>query len=837
MTRLTFGWLLLSAGMSLVANYAPSVSAQETVFEPAPAGEAESPDSKQRGGAQDSSAPGQAQPPIGLVPVEPEQPAPPVQTAQPGESTRLDEIVVTAQRRTQSVLDVPISMTVINDKFLSEQGISDLTELSRYLPNTKIKTDLSAGQSINIRGFTRQSGVTTFEQAVGLLIDGVTFNDNDYFVMGLFDIERIEVLRGPQGTLLGKNTTGGLLNITTKSPTAEFTGAIEGQAGDFDRKGVEGAFGGPLIDGILNFRFAFNFDQRDGYMGNTTKEAIDGPPPSRLVTRDQRALRFKVEAPDLLGSKLGFIYEKAEAEFVGTGVEIVTISQRNEDFLREYDPDLDVTPDNFIGSVDFPGESQRNIEKFIGHWTHECTDWTVDAVAAYAVDQNAVTASDATPAPLLFTYIEQTKPQRSVEFITNTADLFGVFEFTGGVFYQSRPLPNIRDTLEIDGPVFTAWSQNQTSPVAIPAPPPSPTAARESTTMIFDQNSQSLAGYGQIGWPFAERWTLIGGLRVTQEKKDARWNRTLSDNAVILHNVNGYREYMDERSRDEVLILPKIALQYRPIREISLFAHYAQGARSGGFNSDATAPSPTGFTYEPEFLTEYAINAKTILFDGALRFNIGLFYNDLKDFQLATKGPADLTVVTVNAGQARAQGIESDLTWAATDWLSFIGTVGVNDAEFTDFKNGPCTRDRPNTDGDADPRCDLTGVTPPFIPKVTSSLTTSLGIPLAAVPLLGGFKSLSNNGVEIQLGFTAEYQDDQYTGLPGDERFTQAAFTRYAARFGIASTVQRWSFKVIGENLSDEAINRGRGLVNSSTVLVQQLETPRLIYGQFRWDF
>lgn len=769
---------------------------------------------------------------VATIPVQELKPLPqPTGSVVSSNATVLDEIVVTAQRKVQSVLDVPIAMTVVDDKFLAEQGITDLTELSRYLPNTKLRTDLAFGQAANIRGFTRQASNSAFEQAVGLLVDGVSYNENDYFITSLFDVERVEVLRGPQGTLLGKNTTGGLINITTKEPTDFFSGFFDAQTGEVGRQRFDAALGGPLIADALNFRLALNTDARDGVMQNTTAEFVPGAPAS-VLSRDRVSLRAKLEAPDLFGSRLTVQYERSEVEYLGTAVEFVEIAENPADFLREYDPKLDLEPGNFVGSVDDGGYTKRTVEKLIGRWGGQWGGWGMDVIAGYGNVDSLITGADATPAPLNTFFFDQKKPSFSVEAIGSTTELFGSLDFTGGIFYQNRKLKDYVSQLDINTPVFTRWLAAQSAP-----PPPGPPAAQgahEVTTMYFNQNADSLAVYGQTGWHFAQRWTLIGGVRVSQEKKSATWNRTLSDNAVLLPQLLGFEEFTDARNRTEVLSIPKIALQYKPADTASFFLHWAQGFRSGGFNADAG--SADGLEFEPEVLTEYAANAKLVLFGGQLRLNLGYFYDELEDFQLVTTDPEQQATITTNAGSARAQGFELDASWAPTDWLTLIATLGTNDAVFTDFKFGPCSRDRPNTDGDADTRCDLTGETPPFVADFTSSLTATFGLPLASIPGIGAISFFDRHGIEFQGGATVEYDGDQGTGIPGDERLTQPSYSRINAHLGFGSFTQGWSFRVTGDNLTNEPVNRGRGMISSSNAIVQQTEPPRLIYGQLRWE-
>jgi iron complex outermembrane recepter protein len=158
----------------------------------------------------------------------------------------IEEIVVTAQKREQFVEDVPISMSVIDSKFIAEQGITDVREAALFVPNAKVEI---AGffAAPRVRGFSFNNNNKAFEPPAGLAVDGVPYTRIGYFQSALFDLERLEVLRGPQGTTFGKNTTAGLFSVVTRDPSPEYTGHVDVQLGEYDRHRAEGAIGGPLV--------------------------------------------------------------------------------------------------------------------------------------------------------------------------------------------------------------------------------------------------------------------------------------------------------------------------------------------------------------------------------------------------------------------------------------------------------------------------------------------------------------------------------------------------------------------------------------------------------------
>ena len=218
--------------------------------------------------------------------------------------------------------------------------------------------------------------------------------------------------------------------------------------------------------------------------------------------------------------------------------------------------------------------------------------------------------------------------------------------------------------------------------------------------------------------------------------------------------------------------------------------------------------------------------------DGQLDLNVGWFRMDLDNFQLLTTGPDDVAPVAENAGSARAQGVELDFRWLATNWLSVAGAVGYNDSQFSDFKYGPCPRDRPNFDGDDDERCDLTGFALPSSPLWSTSLNFNVRFPLSRIAIFDGS---AIGRLEFLTTVGMEYQTVAITGLPGDARYTQPEYARFNAGIGVSS--DSWNFRVSGKNLTNEAVNRNVSNIPTTNSLVQSLEPPRSVYTQLRWYF
>ena len=293
----------------------------------------------------------------------------------------IEEIVVTAQKQEENLREVPISISVVDADFIARQGITDLGDVSAYVPNFQV-TDHPFGIEPRIRGFSTDPTNLGFEQAVGIVIDGVAYGRGDFFEAGLFDLDRIEVLRGPQGYLFGKNATVGLLNLTTKSPTDEYEGFVNGQLGELGRRRLEAAVGGPALRDFLNVRVAGLFDDRDGYIDNTTARLHDVR--DEFFERERRAFRVKAELPDLLGARLGLSYERAAFDTLGVSSEITQMPEPVKAVMRSFDPDTDFDPDNYVASERFPGVHLRDTHVVVADVSKEIAGWELDLLFGFS---------------------------------------------------------------------------------------------------------------------------------------------------------------------------------------------------------------------------------------------------------------------------------------------------------------------------------------------------------------------------------------------------------------------------------------------------------------------
>ena len=779
----------------------------------------------------------------------------------------IEEIVVTAQRKEESLHEVPISMSVLDSEFLSRQGVTDLREAALFTPNVRIDLNGFFIQP-RVRGFSIEPLNRGAEQPVGLVLDGVPYDRAEYFQAGVYDLERIEILRGPQGTLFGKNTSVGLLNITTKDPTDELSGFIDGQFGELDRRRVEAGVGGPIVPGVLNFRIAGLTDELDGFMKNTTARVWPGLD-DVLQDRDRKSFRAKLGLPNLAGADLLLSYERTEVDVGGPALEARRIPEDLQDFFLHYDPNFDFEPDNYVASKDGDESSQRKMDTVVARASYDLGGWGLDGIAGYSKMESADHYDfDNTAIPILFFVGDESTSQITSELRVTSPSLAGFFgldrafgfplgstDFTTGFLFQREkvdPSHGINFTYATNLALLLVENGRAGSIVGLPpdfVTPPLPlppgftgTEYLEWTDTFTRQTTNSYAGFGQMNWRLLDRLTLITASRLSYLTKHVTMtnqnhsNQPGDEAPVISGSV---AEYVGaELDRDELHFSPKVGAKYDWSDDLNFYATWSRGFRAGGIGVFSQTGNLEEEQYEDESVTNWEIGSKWNLLGGAATLNLGLFWMTLSDFQVFTilPGSAVVTPAIVNAPEAQARGVETDATWLPTEWLTLRGALGFNDSEFSDFPIGTCEVDRPNTDGDGDPRCDLTGRPLVRAPKWNVSTVASVQYPLSFLESLTGSPILS--GVSLTGGLTLLYEDNQYLKETLDPRTRQVSFVKLGANLGFANFDQGWSAGVFVENMTDEVTSSAvREIFQTRDAFAQSTDPPRLVFGKLRWTF
>lgn len=655
----------------------------------------------------------------------------------------LEEVVVTAQKREQSLQDVPISMNVVGRDALEKFNLSDFTEVKDSVPNLYI-ANTPGSYRIVVRGMGSGAGNFAFEQSVGLFVDGVYAGRSRQFQAPFLDIARIEVLRGPQSALFGKNTPAGAVSITTSKPTDEFEAQIKTDV-EFEYGGysVDGFVSGPLTD-QLRGRLTAKTASKDGYLENIGT-GNDDP------ETDERFIRgiLAWDASDTL--EVVATLEGGNKEIVGApfvsqaqGADIEDADEeRNTGGLIDEDND---ETDSFSATV--------TINKDIGE--HILT--SITNFSTYEYDR--IIDSDFGPAPLLVTSFAEEFEQFSQE-LRIVSPLGETIEYLAGIYYQSNELDMEQSTTFQFGPFDGTSFRN------------------------YVQDTDGYAVFAQATWNITDRWRLTGSLRYGEEDKEADQVRRIEGIAPGLDTP-----LEDERS--ETQVDPSINVQVDATDSIMLYASYAQGSKGGGFVGGQAGTTENGFEFEEEESNSYEVGAKMTLLDGAANLNIGLFHTEFKDLQVSTfvSRDGELGFLTGNAAEVTSEGIEMDGMWRVTEALTLSGSFAYLDATYDDFPGATCpagsTTCTPATNNNA-------GESLAFAPEYTASINFDY------------YRPLTDNlefGLRVAVNYSDEVRVDEAVDVFGDQ--TQDAYSKFNARVSLGDIDGSWEVALYGKNLTDE---------------------------------
>jgi len=748
-------------------------------------------------------------------------------------SPALEEIFVTAQKRVQTLRDVPVSVNALSSEKIEATGITNIEGMADYIPSFNM-TQTGIGTNISIRGIT--SGVNQgFEQSAAQYVDGIHYGRAQLARAPFLDLAQVEVLRGPQSTLFGKNSTAGAISITTAKPGSEheakLTALYEPEHGEKD---VRLVLSGPISD-TVGGRMAILKSSIDGYMDNTTLDRDESGNTNSVIRTTL------VWQPDDLWD-ITLKLEDGSFDSDGRNIEVVKPIFREDIPLDDQGnpPDgvfsyahilavlndgyqLDTTHDyNRQSNGDYSYNDTQNITLTI---ERQLNDFKLTAITGYnAYDYEELCDCDFTGASGFNILSNEGYEQLSQEIrIASPED--GTFSYLGGLFFQSSSL-DFHDAVRVptDSFIPTAFT-----------PILGATTANKlrgaSTQREFEQDTDLAAIFFQGTLNFTDYLRLIAGARYTQETKEASrrqyhvdptgaeldqddienpaadYNVIWSLFKVEPHSING--------DRDESAFTPLITLQLDINSTDMVYLSYTTGFKSGGFDVRSnSAPNALSSIYpniegtwefEDEKVKNYEIGGKFVFAGGAADLNLALFRSEFEDMQ-TSQFDGSLSFNVTNAGQAVVQGLEADGRWAVTDSILLRGGAAYIYFEYTYFPNSQCPFGVDNKAPLGDGICDATGERREFTPE----LQGNAGI---------DYTFTFGNGLKLVNTLDLIYSDS-YTTTPSlDPRFTQDEYVKVNARIALSGNDDMWELALIGKNLNDQSIiTYANGLPVASTV-------------------
>jgi iron complex outermembrane receptor protein len=653
---------------------------------------------------------------------------PVVQPTVGAQSTTVGQIFVTARRREESAQAVPIALTVATSETLTKTGVNSIVSLAQLVPTLQVLSPNARNTALTIRGLGASYGLANdgLEQGVGIYVDQVYISRPGAATLDFVDIQQVEVLRGPQGTLFGKNTTAGALNVTTRDATSVFEADSEATYGSLNFRQVKGTVSGPLIDGVLAARVSLVGAYRDGDLYN---------PISKLEqnARDSTGVKaqLKYTPNERLTVRLSADYASQQPEcctqvYVTAGATLKPLNQQyaalaagrnykvasTNPYDRLSDVDSDIQADQFAGGVSAIAEYDFGWATLTSVTAHRNWDWEPRNDRDY-------TALDVTRKSMNPSH----QKQDSQEFrLSSNGD--NTIDWTAGLYYFDQNVTTHGITEY--GRDAAYWLLPATN---------SPDALLDGYRVNNDSSidTTSYAAFGQFTWKVTDKLRITPGLRFTMEKKDGFYIQTVSGglvttDATLISRRNGIaRPQSFAAKTDDDAWSGQIAVSYAVTDDINVYGSYSKGNKSGGINmtalplTSANTPSLAAAVIRPEDDTTIDIGIKTQWFDRLLTANAAVFFTDVKDFQanVVDSGPGALRGYLANVEKVTVNGVELDASTRSIGGFKFYGNLAYTDGKYDSFKNGPCPLERIGTSTAA---CDLSGQELPGVSKWAGSL-------------------------------------------------------------------------------------------------------------------
>lgn len=714
----------------------------------------------------------------------------------------IDEIVVTARKREESLQDVPAAITAFNEGTISRFNINTLDEMAQLMPGLIIsEAAVSSGGEISLRGIGSGSSNYLSDQAVAINVDGMQVGSFNVRKAAQIDLAQIEVLRGPQALFFGKNSPGGVISMKTANPTdvreVELLAGYESESGDAYYQAL---YSGPVGENV-GIRLVGRYTDLGGYFDLRTVEGTGNPlvvPPhvSSWPEGEEVFVRATLSADptDSLEIKAKISYN--ESEIKGGSL---TPSQRFDcplgapQLAPPYECRLDKdvyiggAPEVFLsavpGAASLEGLGLRENEQILG--TLEINyefqnDLTLSSVTGF-YDFDEVNAHNASKGPMA-TVLIPFLPFKQTQW---TQELRLASNYDSSVNFMIGAFLETKDTESSQDGVVTLFG----FPFVFGA---------EST--IEDQ--QAFSAFGQITWQVADTVELSGGLRYSHEEKELEYYRTgtdvtsnLADDSISFENLS-----------------PEISVSWDIADEVMLFATYKEAFKSGGFdagysNGGVLFPGYKN-NYDEEEVDGFEVGLKA-LFSNRLAVNITAYSYEYEDLQVSSFDPETITFKVLNAAEASVEGIEADFIWnTAIDGLSITGSIAYNNAEYDQFLAG-CYVGQSINDG-----CNLT-----LNPSTGAFLQQDMsGKRLHNAPELGatlGFQYFTtlSNGMGLDLALNSVFSDEYSTFLRQSPQDLQSSYTKLNASLRLIGADEKWEVSLLARNLTDEITINSSGSV------------------------
>ncbi len=712
----------------------------------------------------------------------------------------LERITVTSNKRLQSIQDIPTSIQAFSGASLAKNNIGDLLDMSESLPNVHI-TETSSSKRIFVRGIG--SGTNSgFEQSVAMYKDGIYLGRGHQAKFPFLDMQRIELVKGPQSVMFGKNATAGALSMLSNSPTDENEGEISLEYGSDKERRV--TFVGNLaVTDDLAFRLAAFDESMDGYLDNKARnkdEASSEAQGFRFSTDWQATdkltalLKWEHATFESQGSRYQYVVDEANrnAQLAlnpahAAGLTFLLSDKSGLDYVSavagDSHPDgLDegnkTTSDNAVLQLTY----DMGLAEFVSVTTYSEYDWT----ALFDADYSELSL-------IKQEYVEEYE-QFTQEF-RYSSPLGSTLEYVAGVFYMKSDLSHPNDAL-------------LAASTLIPTLPPGTSIG---TRALVEQEQESYSAFASLTWNINDDWKSTLGLRYQHEEKEVssvqesyaiyaqgipapvqQFVNTLVPG--IAKAVSGAGNHVLAEKRDESHLSPSLSVQYTGFENTMLFASAGIGYKSGGFDgsglngSTGTVPDPnSGFEFEDEKATNFEFGIKSEPIKNTFEINATVFHTVYDDLQVSEfNGNA---FVVKNAAETKVKGIELDTRWFINEHWDITANIALLDFEYERYTGASPTIAQAELLGQSTQ--DLSGKTGAFAPDYSGNIAINYTTEVA-----GGYPLTAS----LSMNFT----DDYFLEQDLDPIAKQEAYEKVNLRIELADIDDAWTIALLGKNLTDE---------------------------------
>jgi iron complex outermembrane receptor protein len=718
----------------------------------------------------------------------------------------LEEVIVTATKRAESVQDVAMTVSAFSEQTIQEANINNANDLAIQAPTLNVSSNTNPfSSSFRIRGLGTAGNDTALEPSVGIFVDEVYLSRAGLGMSDLTDIERIEILSGPQGTLYGKNTNAGAISIFTAGPnTEEFEGYVEATLGDYDLQKYIAAASGPITD-KLAYRITGTYHERDGYFDN-------GGPGDDLNDADDWNVRGKLLYDPTENLSILLTGSHVDRSVRCCAADAVQGESVNEQLIAEGLALDKNDPFDHEGAVDIDNDFKVEASALSAVIDYQLEWGSIKSITAWTnYDNENSYDTDRSELDVIRYLNAKSEGDNFSQELRFTLDQDETFEHMLGLFYyeSSTKAGDGKPFVFIGDDFLTQGNEQEGLIEALPFPSLA-FAAQPGDTLRAnnDLDTESWAIFGQSTWHISDEWRVTGGLRWTDEEKDADLfsatdSTALSASLIGFSLLDTLSSPIDEsftRSSDDVNWL--INTSYDISGNTMVYASVATGSKSGGFNT--TNGSTDEREFDDEDTTNYEIGIKSTMLDARLRVNATIFYTEVDDLQFQQQRESGIGQVVANEAEVETSGMDLEIQALPLPNLTLGASLLYMDKY--EITSGP-------RDGD-----DLG-----FVAEYSYNLNATL-----VFPLLDG-------GVYLRTDYS--YMDDHLTSstsAPSDRDMQDREDLN--AKLGWRN--ERWNVSVWGRNLTDDEYAQVTLATYPWTSMDAQFLVPPRTYGAtLRYEF